>query len=184
MNYHSLSPNEKREAYACDITYSTNNEIGFDYLRDNMAVRKEDRCQRGLNFVIIDEVDSVLIDEARTPLIISGGTMSTANLYIQTDKFAKSLKLGEGYAIDEQTKSVTLDEIGTEKAEKAFGLSNLYDVDNTNLVHYIKQALRANYAMKNDVDYVVKDGEIIIVDAFTGRLMPGRAFSDGLHQAI
>ena len=184
VNTRDLSPKEKQEAYNCDITYSTNNEIGFDYLRDNMVVRKEDRVQRPLNFAIIDEVDSVLIDEARTPLIISGGEMSSANLYISADKFAKSLKAEKEYIYDEKTKAVTLTDEGTEKAEKAFKISNLYEVENATLVHYINQALRANYAMKNDVDYVVQDGEIVIVDQFTGRLMKGRAYSDGLHQAI
>ena len=184
INYRELTPTEKKEVYACDITYTTNNELGFDYLRDNMVVRAQDRVQRGLNFAVIDEVDSVLIDEARTPLIISGGHMDSANLYIQADKLAKQLKENNGYLYDEKTKAATLDEKGIAMAEKAFGVSNLYDINNTNLVHYINQALRANYAMKKDVDYVVKDGGILIVDQFTGRLMPGRAFSDGLHQAI
>ena len=184
VNTRDLSAKEKQEAYNCDITYSTNNEIGFDYLRDNMVVRKEDRVQRPLNFAIIDEVDSVLIDEARTPLIISGGEMASANLYIDADNFVKGLKEDEGYIYDEKTKSVTLTDEGTAKAEKIFHVNNLYEVENATLVHYINQALRANYAMKNDVDYVVQDGEIVIVDQFTGRLMKGRAYSDGLHQAI
>ena len=184
INYHDMTPQEKKEAYACDITYSTNNEIGFDYLRDNMVVRAEDRCQRPFNFVIIDEVDSVLIDEARTPLIISGGQMNSANLYIQTDKFVKTLKENNGYLYDEKTKSVTLDDLGVQKAEKAFNVSNLFDINNTNLVHFITQALKANFAMKKDFDYVVQDDAIVIVDQFTGRLMHGRAYSDGLHQAI
>ena len=184
VNYRELTPSEKKEAYNCDIMYSTNNEIGFDYLRDNMVVKATDRVARPYNFAIIDEVDSVLIDEARTPLIISGGFMKSANLYIQTDKFAKSLKENEGYIYDEKTKAVSLDQTGMEKAEKSFGIENLYDIKNTNLVHFINQALKANYAMKNDVDYVVNDGKIIIVDPFTGRLMQGRSYSDGLHQAI
>ena len=184
VNYRELTPSEKKEAYNCDIMYSTNNEIGFDYLRDNMVVKATDRVARPYNFAIIDEVDSVLIDEARTPLIISGGFMKSANLYIQTDKFAKSLKENEGYIYDEKTKAVSLDQTGMEKAEKTFGIENLYDIKNTNLVHFINQALKANYAMKNDVDYVVNDGKIIIVDPFTGRLMQGRSYSDGLHQAI
>ena len=184
INYHDMTPQEKKEAYACDITYSTNNEIGFDYLRDNMVIRAEDRCQRPFNFVIIDEVDSVLIDEARTPLIISGGQMNSANLYIQTDKFVKTLKENNGYLYDEKTKSVTLDDLGVQKAEKAFNVSNLFDINNTNLVHFITQALKANFAMKKDFDYVVQDDAIVIVDQFTGRLMHGRAYSDGLHQAI
>ncbi len=184
VNTRDLSSKEKQEQYNCDITYSTNNEIGFDYLRDNMVVRKEDRVQKPLNFAIIDEVDSVLIDEARTPLIISGGEMASANLYIDADKFVKNLKEEKEYIYDEKTKAVTLTDEGTTKAEKNFHISNLYEVENATLVHYINQALRANYAMKKDVDYVVQDGEIVIVDQFTGRLMKGRAYSDGLHQAI
>ena len=183
VNLRDMSPKEKQEQYACDILYSTNNEIGFDYLRDNMVVRKEDRVQRPLNFAIIDEVDSVLIDEARTPLIISGGEMKSANLYIDADRFAKSLKEDE-YIYDEKTKNVSLSDEGVKKAEKSFHLENLYSLDNSELVHYINQALRANYSMHNDIDYVVQDGEVIIVDQFTGRLMKGRAYSDGLHQAI
>ena len=184
VNYRDLSPKEKQEAYNCDIMYSTNNEIGFDYLRDNMVIKKENRVQRGLNFVIIDEADSVLIDEARTPLIISGGVMQSANLYKDADRFAKSLKENDGYIYDEKTKAVMLDDKGTEAAEKAFGLSNLYDIKNANLLHFINQALKANYAMKKDFDYVVSNGEVLIVDQFTGRLMKGRQFSEGLHQAI
>ena len=183
LNLRDLTPSEKREQYNCDILYSTNNELGFDYLRDNMAVRREDRVQRGLNYAIIDEVDSVLIDEARTPLIISGGFLESKNLYIDADRFAKSLKDGD-YTYDPKIKRTTLTEEGIKKAETYFHVSNLYDIDNSNLVHFINQALHAVYSMKNDVDYVVKDGKVVIVDAFTGRLMPGRAFSDGLHQAI
>ena len=184
VNRRDMSPEEKRDAYNCDILYSTNNEIGFDYLRDNMVVRKEDRVQRPLNFAIIDEVDSVLIDEARTPLIISGGEMENKNLYLSADKYAKSLKEDEDFIYDEKTKSVNLTEKGSDKAETMFHIDNLYDVDNATLLHFINQALRANYAMKKDFDYVVQDGEIVIVDQFTGRLMKGRAYSDGLHQAI
>ena len=184
VNRRDMTAEEKREAYNCDILYSTNNEIGFDYLRDNMVVRKEERVQRPLNFAIIDEVDSVLIDEARTPLIISGGEMANQNLYISADKYAKSLKIEEDFIYDEKTKSVNLTDQGADKAEEMFHIDNLYDVDNSTLLHFINQALRANYAMKNDVDYVVQDGEIVIVDQFTGRLMKGRAYSDGLHQAI
>ena len=184
VNYRELTPKEKRDAYNCDILYSTNNEIGFDYLRDNMVVKATDRVARPYNFAIIDEVDSVLIDEARTPLIISGGFMKSANLYMQTDKFAKSLKENEGYIYDEKTKAVSLDQTGISKAEKVFGVDNLYDIKHTNLVHFINQALKANYAMKLDVDYVVEEGQIVIVDPFTGRLMKGRAYSEGLHQAI
>ena len=184
VNARDLSPKEKQSAYNCDILYSTNNEVGFDYLRDNMVVRKEERVQRKLNFAIIDEVDSVLIDEARTPLIISGGEMKSANLYIDADRFAKGLKEGKDFVYDEKTKSVNLTESGSAKAEKNFNIKNLYDIDNSSLLHYINQALRANYSMRKDVDYVVQEGEVVIVDQFTGRLMKGRAYSDGLHQAI
>ena len=184
VNRRDLTSKEKQEAYNCDITYSTNNEIGFDYLRDNMVVHKEDRVQRPMNFAIIDEVDSVLIDEARTPLIISGGQMRSANLYIDADRFVKGLKKDKEYTYDEKTRSVNLTDEGTAKGEKAFNVDNLYDAENATLVHYINQALRANYAMKLDVDYVVQDGEIVIVDQFTGRLMHGRQFSEGLHQAL
>ena len=185
VNYRELTKSEKKANYDCDIMYSTNNEIGFDYLRDNMVVRAEERVQRPLNFVIVDEVDSVLIDEARTPLIISGGFMQSANLYIDADRFAKTLKLNEGYLYDEKTRSVSLDAKGISLAEKTFNVENLYDINNTTLVHYINQALAANFRMKKDFDYVVsEDGKIVIVDQFTGRLMPGRAYSDGLHQAI
>ena len=184
VNRRDLSPKEKQEQYACDILYSTNNEIGFDYLRDNMVVRSTDRVQRKLNFAIIDEVDSVLIDEARTPLIISGGEMANSNLYVQADRYAKSLKEDKDFIYDEKTKSVNLTESGSDKAEATFHVKNLYDIDNAKLLHFINQALRANYSMKNDVDYVVQDDEIVIVDQFTGRLMKGRAYSDGLHQAI
>ena len=184
VNYRELNHKEKQEAYACDIMYSTNNEVGFDYLRDNMVVKASDRVARPLNFAIVDEVDSVLIDEARTPLIISGGFMQSANLYLQADSFVKQLKENEGYLYDEKTKAVTLDEKGVKKAEKAFGVDNLFDINHTTLVHYINQALKANYAMKKDFDYVVSEGKVIIVDQFTGRLMHGRTYSDGLHQAI
>ena len=184
VNLREMSPKEKKDAYNCDILYSTNNELGFDYLRDNMVVRAEDRVQRPLNFAIIDEVDSVLIDEARTPLIISGGVMKSANLYKEADRFVKTLKENEDYTIDEKTKDITLTDQGTSKAEKSFRIANLYDINHSALVHHINQALKANYTMHNDVDYVVQDGKVIIVDQFTGRLMPGRAFSEGLHQAI
>lgn len=184
INYRENTHSEKQAAYNCDIMYTTNNELGFDYLRDNMVVKASDRVQRGLNFVIIDEVDSVLIDEARTPLIISGGYMESANLYIDADRFAKTLKENNGYIYDEKSKAVTLDDIGIKAGEKYFRVDNLYDINNTNLVHYINQALKANYAMKKDYDYVVQDGKIVIVDPFTGRLMAGRSYSEGLHQAI
>ena len=184
INKRDLMPKEKKEQYDCDILYTTNNELGFDYLRDNMVIRKENRVQRGLNYAIIDEVDSILIDEARTPLIISGGELTSANLYIDADKFAKSLKNEEDYLYDEKTKGVTLTDLGNEKAEKYFHLNNLYDMQNNELVHYINQALRANYSMKKDFDYVVQDGEVLIVDPFTGRITKGRQWSDGLHQAV
>ena len=184
LNLRELNPAEKKEVYACDVVYSTNNEIGFDYLRDNMVVRAEDRVQRPLNFCIVDEVDSILIDEARTPLIISGGQMNSANLYIDADRAVKRLKVEDDYTIDEKTKNVSLTEEGSKKIEKHFNLPNLYDLNNTALVHNINQALKANYGFKNNVDYVVENDEVIIVDQFTGRLMHGRQFSDGLHQAI
>ena len=184
VNLRELSPKEKREVYNCDIMYTTNNELGFDYLRDNMVVRKEDRVGRRLNYCIIDEVDSVLIDEARTPLIISGGVMQNVNLFEQADNFAKSLKENVDYVKEEKARSITLTDEGAHKCEKAFHINNLYDINNTALVHHINLALKANYFMKNDVDYVVQDGEVVIVDQFTGRLMKGRAFSEGLHQAI
>src|SRR5574344_2758807 len=185
VNLRELSPEEKQAIYNCDITYSTNNEIGFDYLRDNMVQRKEDRVQRGLNYVILDEVDSMLIDEARTPLIISGGKFNSANLYMDADKAVKKLTEETDYIIDEKTKTVMLTAEGSKKIEKEFKLNNLYDADNTALVHHVNQALKANYGMKVDVDYVVdEEGAVIIVDQFTGRLMYGREFSEGLHQAI
>ena len=200
VNKRELSPKQKREAYACDITYTTNSELGFDYLRDNMVTSVDERVMRGLHMAIVDEVDSVLIDESRTPLIISGGKKNTANLYIQADKFVKTLtapeyetdsfthekKLISGdYDIDEKTRQIMLSEEGVTKAEKYFKIANLYDTDHTQLVHHINQALRANYIMTKEVEYVVTDDkEIVIVDQYTGRLMPGRAYSDGLHQAI
>ncbi|RRC94109.1 preprotein translocase subunit SecA [Erysipelotrichaceae bacterium OH741_COT-311] len=183
LNKRELTPAQKKAAYACDITYTTNAEVGFDYLRDNMVTRVEDRVLRPLNFALVDEVDSILIDESRTPLIISGGQKQTANLYINADKFVKSLK-EDDYEIDIKGKTVQLGERGVAKAEKAFGVSNLYDLKNTQLVHHLNQALKANYTMHNDVEYVVENDEIVIVDQFTGRKMPGRAYSDGLHQAI
>ena len=184
VNKRELSPKEKQEQYNCDILYTTNNELGFDYLRDNMVIRRENRVQRGLNYAIIDEVDSILIDEARTPLIISGGELRSANLYIDADRFAKSLKAEDDYIYDEKTKGVTLTDLGNKKAENYFHIDNLYDMNNTELVHYINQALRANYSMKKDFDYVVQEGEVLIVDPFTGRIMKGRQWSDGLHQAV
>ena len=184
VNLREMSLKEKQEAYNKDILYSTNNEIGFDYLRDNMVVRLEDKVQRKLNFCIIDEVDSILIDEARTPLIISGGKFNARNLYVDADRAVKTLKENEDYDIDVKTKNVSLTEEGSKKIEKYFNLKNLYDLDNTALVHHLNQALKANYGFKKDVDYVVQEDAVIIVDQFTGRLMHGRQFSEGLHQAI
>ena len=200
VNKRELNAREKREAYNCDITYTTNSELGFDYLRDNMVTKVEDRVMRGLHMAIVDEVDSILIDESRTPLIISGGRKQTANLYIQANRFVKTLVAPEyetdkfthekelvsgDYDIDEKTRQVMLSEDGVRKAERYFKIDNLYEIEHTQLVHHINQALRANYIMTNEIEYVVSDEkEIVIVDQFTGRLMPGRAYSDGLHQAI
>ena len=197
---HSKTPAERREAYNCDITYGTNNEFGFDYLRDNMVIYKKDKVQRGHPFVIVDEVDSILIDEARTPLIISGQGEEASDLYQKADRFAKGLKkvvtvetenkqdtdaIYDGdYIVDEKARTATLTKRGVEKAESAFGVENLTDSENITLLHHINQAIKANGVMKRDIDYVVKDGEVIIVDEFTGRLMYGRRFNDGLHQAI
>ncbi|MGT2886511.1 preprotein translocase subunit SecA [Streptococcus macedonicus] len=185
INLAAKSAYEKREAYNCDITYSTNSEVGFDYLRDNMVVRQEDMVQRPLNFALIDEVDSVLIDEARTPLIVSGQVSSeTSQLYIRADRFVKTLTSVD-YTIDVPTKTISLTDYGIDKAEEYFHVENLYDLENVALTHYIDNALRANYIMLLDIDYVVSPmGEILIVDQFTGRTMEGRRFSDGLHQAI
>ena len=184
VNLRDMTPKEKQDVYNCDITYSTNNEIGFDYLRDNMVVNKEDRVQRPLNYCIIDEVDSILIDEARTPLIISGGKANSNSLYIEANRAVKNLKEDEDYTVDLKTKSVSLTEEGSKKIEKILNVKNLYDIDNAGLVHHLNQALKANYAFAKDVDYVVSDGQVIIVDQYTGRLMQGRQYSDGLHQAI
>ena len=184
VNGAERTADEKRAAYAADILYSTNSEIGFDYLRDNMAVYQEDQVQRGLNFAIVDEVDSILIDEARTPLIISGPGTGTSKLYQQADRFVKKLTEEDDYKIDLESKTVSLTDDGIKKAEQYFNLDNLYDTDNTALTHHLDQALRANYIMMLDKDYVVRDGEVLIVDSFTGRVMEGRRFSDGLHQAI
>ena len=197
---HGLTSDERRSAYACDITYGTNNEMGFDYLRDNMALYKRDMVQRGHVFAIVDEVDSILIDEARTPLIISGQGDESTDLYRQADDFVRGLRkivyasvdekeeesedLDADYVVDEKAKTATLTARGIAKAERAFGLENLADIENATLSHHINQALRAHGIMKRDIDYIVKDGEIIIVDEFTGRLMLGRRYSEGLHQAI
>ena len=196
LNVSTMSPEEKRKAYACDVTYSTNSELGFDYLRDNMVVYKEQMVQRPLNYAIIDEVDSILIDEARTPLIISGEAEQANADYVRADRFVKKLVEDKSdndadddedhgdYKIDWPTKTISLTRTGIQKACDHFGLKNLYDVENQKLVHHIDQALRANYIMFKDIDYVVQDGEVLIVDSFTGRVMEGRRFSDGLHQAI
>ena len=181
---HELTNDQRREAYCSDITYGTNNEFGFDYLRDNMVIYKEERVQRQLNFCIVDEVDSILIDEARTPLIISGAGEKSTEFYKVADYFVKTLREEEDYTIDEEANAVMLTDSGVEKAERAFKLDNYADADNMALQHYVTQALKANYSMRRDKDYMVKDGEVIIVDEFTGRLMEGRRYSDGLHQAI
>lgn len=183
LNMRDLTKDEKKDAYLCDILYSTNNEVGFDYLRDHMVIYEKDMVQRPLNYAIIDEIDSILIDEARTPLIISGGAKTTANLYLQADTFAKRLK-EDDYEIDIKTKSVTLTDSGVSKAESHFSINNLYDLDHVTLLHHINNAIKANYTMHLDDDYVVQDNQVIIVDAFTGRLMHGRQYSEGLHQAL
>lgn len=184
LNLNGLSKEEKQAAYAADITYSTNNELGFDYLRDNMVLYKEQKVQRPLHYAVIDEVDSILIDEARTPLIISGSAQKSTQLYIQANAFVSRLKKDEDFTYDEKTKGVQLTEEGMTKAEKAFGIDNLFDISHVALNHHITQALKAHSSMHLDVDYVVQEGEIVIVDQFTGRLMKGRRYSDGLHQAI
>lgn len=193
LNKRELTPLQKKEAHGSDITYTTNAELGFDYLRDNMVTRMEDKVLRGLNYALVDEVDSILIDESRTPLIISGGRKNTAALYIQADRFVKGLKEDKDYEIDIESKSVTLTAEGIARAEKSFKIENLYDIQYTSLVHHINQALKANYTMTKDVEYMIatEDGtrdishaKIMIIDQFTGRVMPGREFSDGLHQAL
>jgi preprotein translocase subunit SecA len=184
LNLNGMNNEEKQAAYTADITYGTNNEFGFDYLRDNMVLYSHQKVQRPLHYAVIDEVDSILIDEARTPLIISGSAQKSAALYIQANAFVNMLKKEEDYTYDEKTKGVQLTEDGITKAEKAFGIENLFDISHVTLNHHINQALKANASMHLDVDYVVQDGEIVIVDQFTGRLMKGRRYSDGLHQAI
>ena len=184
VNLTGQTPEEKRAAYYADITYSTNSELGFDYLRDNMVVYKSQMVQRPLNYAVVDETDSILIDEARTPLIISGQAEKSTVLYQRADFFVKALKEDEDYTIDLTSKSISLTDEGINKAEQTFRLPNLYDVDNSALVHHIDQALRANYIMIRDIDYVVDEGQVKIVDGFTGRIMEGRRYSDGLHQAI
>ncbi len=184
VNVHDMTDDQKRAAYACDITYGTNNEFGFDYLRDNLKTRLADMVQRGLNFAIVDEVDSILIDEARTPLIISGKGEKSSTLYLDCNRFVKTLKLDEDFTVDIQEKSVQITEQGAAKAERFFNIQNLADIENADLNHHIQQALKAHYIFKRDSDYIVSDGEIVIVDEFTGRLMIGRRYSEGLHQAI
>ena len=197
INLNSKSPEEKREAYNCDITYSTSAELGFDYLRDNMVVRKEDMTQRPLNYALVDEVDSILVDEARTPLIISGQASGNSGLYARADQFAKTLhgqqlmdplgdyEEGDDYKIDVPSKTIALTDEGINKAEAFFAIDNLYDLENAALTHFIDNALRANFIMINDIDYMIdEEGEALIIDSFTGRTMPGRRFGDGLHQAI
>ncbi len=193
LNKRELSNDEKREQHSCDVTYTTNAELGFDYLRDNMVTRLEDKVLRPLNYALVDEVDSILIDESRTPLIISGGKKNTAALYLQADKFVKSLREEKDFEVDIESKTVTLTSEGIAKAEKGFKLNNLYDPEHTSLVHHINQALKANYTMTRDVEYMIatedgsrdiRNASIMIIDQFTGRVMPGRAYSDGLHQAL
>lgn len=184
LNLHDMEAEAKREAYQADITYGTNNEFGFDYLRDNMVLYKEQMVQRPLNYAIVDEVDSILIDEARTPLIITGQANKATDVYYAADRFVKRLQPEQDFTIDEKTRSVALTETGVDKAEQVFGIDNLYDTKNMMLNHHINQALKANYMMKRDEDYVVNEDGVVIVDEFTGRLMHGRRYSDGLHQAI
>jgi len=184
VNVHDMDDDAKRKAYACDITYGTNNEFGFDYLRDNLKVKLSQMVQRGLEFAIVDEVDSILIDEARTPLIISGRGNKSSEMYLSADKFVRTLKLDEDFEIDVKEKTVQITESGSKKAEAFFGVENIADIQNAELNHHIQQALKAHYIFKRDNDYIVQDNEIIIVDEFTGRLMIGRRYSEGLHQAI
>jgi preprotein translocase subunit SecA len=181
---HEMGDAERQKAYRADITYGTNNEFGFDYLRDNMKFRMEDMVQREFNYAIVDEVDSILIDEARTPLIISGPTQESTALYYKVDNFVRRLQKDKHFILDEKTRTVALNETGVSEAEKYFGVSNLYDLSQMDSVHAINQSLKAHFLFKRDVDYMVKDGQVIIVDEFTGRLMPGRRYSDGLHQAL
>ncbi len=185
VNARSKTTSEKREAYLCDITYTTNSELGFDYLRDNMATTMARRVLRGLNFCIVDEADSILIDESRTPLIISGGVKTSSSQYTVADRFCKALRKNEDFVIDVKEKTVNLTEAGNSKAERMFGIKNLYDPEYFDLVHRINNALKANYIMMRDVDYLVdKEGQVQIIDQFTGRVLPGREWSDGLHQAV
>ena len=181
---HGLDDDERRYAYAADITYGTNNEFGFDYLRDNMKFSLEDYVQREFNYAIVDEVDSILVDEARTPLIISGPAEESTQLYFVLDRVARQLKQEQDFTVDEKARSVLITEDGVAHAEKLVGLENLYDPRNIEVLHHLQAALKAHNLFKRDVDYIVKEGQVIIVDEFTGRLMPGRRYSDGLHQAL
>ncbi len=183
-SFSNMTPEQKRNAYNCDITYSTNNELAFDYLRDNLVRRASDRMCRGYNFAIVDEVDSILIDEARNPLIISGRGFKSSDQYVKAQRFIRNLKRDEDYTVDEEKKAVHLTEEGTVKAEKYFGVESLSDADNVELNQHILNALRANFIMKAESDYIVRDGKVLIVDQFTGRIMEGRRYSNGLHQAI
>ena len=185
LNLRAKSTSEKKEAYLCDITYTTNSELGFDYLRDNMATSMKNRVLRGLNFCIVDEADSILIDESRTPLIISGGVKTSSSQYTVADRFCKALKKDVDFNYDVKEKTVNLTDEGNKKAERMFGIKNLYDPEYFDLVHRIHNALKANYTMQRDVDYLVdKEGQVQIIDQFTGRVLPGREWSDGLHQAV
>jgi preprotein translocase subunit SecA len=181
---HGLDDRERKAAYDCDVTYGTNNEFGFDYLRDNMKFRIEDYVQREFNYAIVDEVDSILIDEARTPLIISGPSEESTDKYYRINQIIPRLKRDEDYTIDEKSRSVVLTEHGVAKAEKLLKVDNLYEPRNMEILHHVNQGLKAHTLFKKDVDYLVKDGQVIIVDEFTGRVMPGRRYSDGLHQAL
>ncbi|MBR2757675.1 MAG: SEC-C domain-containing protein, partial [Exiguobacterium sp.] len=184
LNVSNMDRVEKQAAYNCDITYSTNNELGFDYLRDNMVLYKEDRVQRGLYYAIVDEVDSILIDEARTPLIISGSAQKSTELYTRADAFVRTLKEGDDYTVDVKTKSVLLTDQGVDLAEKFFGIDNLFAIEHVAVNHHVGLALRANAVMHRDIDYMVREGQVMIIDQFTGRVMDGRRYSEGLHQAI
>lgn len=184
VNLHELTHEEKQAAYACDITYGTNNEYGFDYLRDNMVLYKEQMVQRPLYYAVIDEVDSILVDEARTPLIISGQAAKSTDMYYSADRFVSNLKAEEDYTIDIKVRSVALTEEGVAKAERAFGIENLFDHQNVNINHHVTQGLKARFIMRRDVDYVVQEDEVMIVDEFTGRIMTGRRYSDGCTKPL
>ena len=185
VNARAKTTSEKKEAYLCDITYTTNSELGFDYLRDNMATDMNHRVLRGLNFCIVDEADSILIDESRTPLIISGGVKTSSSQYTVADRFCKALKKDVDFTVDVKEKTVSLTDSGNSKAERMFGIRNLYDPEYFDLVHRIHNALKANFIMQRDVDYLVDgEGQVQIIDQFTGRVLPGREWSDGLHQAV